>query len=74
MQTWVSLNSTRSGVRRLGPEDQETALVLNNLALLYANTGRHTEATSYFQRALVIWEKALGPDHPNVARALTNKR
>jgi tetratricopeptide (TPR) repeat protein len=30
------------------------------------------EAEPLYQRALAIWEKALGPDHPDVATALEN--
>ena len=42
---------------------------LNNLAWLYLATydGR---AERLFKRALAIWEKAHGPDHPNVAATL----
>ena len=45
---------------------------MNNLALLCQKTGRPEEAISWLERALPIWEKALGPGHPNIARALTN--
>ena len=45
---------------------------LNNLAGLYDMQGRYAEAEPLFKRALAIYEKALGPDHPDVARALNN--
>ena len=58
---------------------------LNNLALLYDNQGkyaeaealyhnqgRYSEAESLFQRSLAIWEKVLGPEHPDVATSLNN--
>jgi len=40
---------------------------LNNLALLYAQQGKYAEAEPLFKRALAIDEKALGPEHPDVA-------
>jgi tetratricopeptide (TPR) repeat protein len=45
---------------------------LNNLAALYRDQGRYAEAEPLYQRALAIWEEALGPEHPNVATALEN--
>ncbi len=30
------------------------------------------EAEPLYKRSLAIWEKALGPDHPNVATSLEN--
>ena len=40
---------------------------LNNLAVLYDNQGRYAEAEPLYKRSLAIREKALGPDHPDVA-------
>ena len=34
--------------------------------------GRYAEAEPLYKRALAIREKALGPDHPDVAKALNN--
>ena len=48
------------------------ATSLNNLALLYDNQGKYAEAEPLYQRSLAIWEKALGPEHPNVAASLNN--
>ena len=45
---------------------------LNSLAVLYHAQGRHIEAEPLFKRALAIYEKALGPDHPIVAMSLEN--
>ena len=45
---------------------------LNNLAWLYAAQGRYAKAEPLYKRALAIVEKALGPDHPNVAKSLEN--
>ena len=56
----------------LGPEHPDTAITLNNLAILYRNQGKYEEAEPLFQRALAIKEKALGPEHPATARTLNN--
>ncbi len=48
------------------------AASLNNLAELYHNQGRYAKAEPVFERALAIVDKALGPDHPNVATSLEN--
>ncbi len=48
------------------------AASLNNLAELYRAQGKYAEAEPLNQRALVIREKALGPDHPHVAQSLEN--
>ena len=45
---------------------------LNNLAELYRDQGRYAEAEPLYKRSLAIREKALGPDHPDVATALNN--
>jgi len=43
---------------------------LNNLALLYQTQGRYAEAEPLHKRSLKICEKALGPEHPDVATVL----
>ncbi len=45
---------------------------LNNLALLYDTQGQYAQAEPLYLRALAILEKALGPEHPNVATSLEN--
>jgi Tfp pilus assembly protein PilF len=45
---------------------------LNNLANLYCNQGQYAQAEPLHKRALAIREKALGPDHPDVAQSLEN--
>jgi len=42
------------------------------LAELYSNQGRYAEAEPLYKRALMIYEKALGPEHPDVAYGLNN--
>ncbi len=45
---------------------------LNNLASLYDAQGNYAEAEPLYERALAIWEEALGPEHPQVATGLNN--
>ncbi|MFH1220671.1 MAG: CHAT domain-containing tetratricopeptide repeat protein [Candidatus Eisenbacteria bacterium] len=44
----------------------------NILASLYYVQGRYSEAEPLYKHALAIFEKVLGPDHPNVAHCLNN--
>ena len=44
----------------------------HSLAIAYQALGRYTEAELPYQRNLAYREKALGPDHPNVATNLNN--
>ena len=46
------------------------ATSLNNLAGLYSNQGQYAKAEPLYERALAIYEKALGPEHPDVATSL----
>ena len=50
-----------------GPEDINTAAILNNLAILYEAMGQYAKAEPLYQRSLKIRESKLGPDHPDVA-------
>ena len=45
---------------------------LNNLAALYHSQGRYAEAEPLHKRALAIAEKALGPEHHDLAQSLRN--
>ena len=45
----------------------DAAIAISNLALLYESHGEYDKAEPLFKRLLPILEKALGPDHPNVA-------
>ncbi len=62
-----------------GPEDRRLATSLNNLAelynleALYYTQGKYAQAEPRYKRALAIWDKALGPEHPNVAASLENR-
>ena len=43
-----------------------------SLAALYEWQRRYDDAEPLYRRTLAIWEKALGPDHPDVATAHYN--
>ncbi|MEM9462747.1 MAG: tetratricopeptide repeat protein [Myxococcota bacterium] len=51
-------------------EPTETAHSLVSLGLVYESQGDYDTARDHHERALVIFEQALGPDHPQVARSL----
>ncbi len=50
-----------SAAKAFGPDDPRLATTLNNLALFYDAQGRYAEAEPLYDRALRIYEKALGP-------------
>jgi tetratricopeptide (TPR) repeat protein len=56
----------------LGPNHQDVATDLNNLAWLYYLQGRYDEALPLYERALKINEAAPGPNHPDVGTNLNN--
>jgi Flp pilus assembly protein TadD len=53
----------------LGPDHPDTALSLNNLAILCYYEGKPEEAARLMRRALAIWEAKLGPGHPDTQNA-----
>ena len=57
-----------------GANAAEYALItdLNNMAALYSAQGKYAEAEPLYKSSLAIREKALGPEHPNVAKSLEN--
>ena len=62
----------RSTRKRSVPSIPTSRLSLNNLAELYRAQGRYAEAEPLYKRSLAIKEKALGPEHPDVAKVLNN--
>jgi tetratricopeptide (TPR) repeat protein len=50
----------------------DVALSLDNLARLYRTQGKYAQAEPLYKRSLAISEKALGPNHPDVAASLNN--
>jgi tetratricopeptide (TPR) repeat protein len=56
----------------LAADDPTLGTVLNNMGELCRQKGRQAEAREYYHRALAVWEKALGPDHPYKAATMHN--
>jgi tetratricopeptide (TPR) repeat protein len=54
-------------INQWGFEFPEAARLLNQAGLYLFERGRYPDAEPLYQRALAIWERALGPEHPNVA-------
>ena len=57
---------------RLPADDARLGSRLNNLALLYRDTGRYAQAEPLYQRAIAILDKSLPSDHPNLAVGCEN--
>ena len=53
-------------------EDRRLATSLNNLGRLYSAQGKYVQAESLYRRAVAVWEKTLGAEHPDVATGLSN--
>src|SRR6476469_7538523 len=53
-------------------QDLNEAVVLNTRVIELYNAGQYAEAIPLAQRALSIRERALGPDHPDLASLLEN--
>ena len=66
------LKALKLGKTEFGSEHTNTAVLLNALAILYAEVGRYGEAGPLYRRVLAIRKKALGPNHPHVANTLIN--
>ncbi len=54
------------------PEDTRLHFTLNNLAEIYRVQSKYAEAEPIIKRVLVIDEKSLGAEHPNIAASLAN--
>lgn len=48
------------------------AVALNDIAQECRFQGRYLEAEKYYREAIHEWEASLGPEHPDVAKGLTN--
>ena len=55
---------------QFGPQDSRLPQSLNNLAALYYKQGQYARAEPVYKRSLGTREKALGPEHPDVAQSL----
>ena len=47
-------------------------MTLNNLAVFYKTAKQYEKADAYYQGALSVFERGLGPEHPKVAVTLEN--
>jgi tetratricopeptide (TPR) repeat protein len=54
----------RKLIETLPPDNPTLGIALNNLGELCRQKGRMAEAREYYHRALAIWDRTLGPDHP----------
>ncbi len=52
--------------KSLGPDHANVAALLNNLAEVHRKLGSYEKAVSYYNQALNIWQKTLGPEDPLV--------
>jgi tetratricopeptide (TPR) repeat protein len=50
----------------------DAALLLSDVGFYLYKRGRYVEAEPLFDRALAIYERVLGPEHPDVANSLNN--
>lgn len=55
---------------QFGEKDSAVAWVLYLLGVYHLNIGDYNPADSLLKQALIIWEKSIRPDHPDVARIL----
>ena len=53
----------QAGLAQRSVEHPDVAQTLNNLAGLYHSQGQYAKAEPLYERALAIYEEALGPDH-----------
>jgi tetratricopeptide (TPR) repeat protein len=66
------LTAALEQAEKYGLDDLRVADAANDLAVVYANSGRPLEAELLFSRALAIGEKGLGADHPGVGATIQN--
>lgn len=59
-------------LRRVGKDDILLAQLAANRGGIYLEQGEYPRAAEEQERALVLWERAVGPDHPSVAVAMFN--
>ena len=53
-------------------EDEMAAKLANELGYHLKALGEYAAARPLYERSLAIWERTLGPDHPNTAQSLNN--
>jgi tetratricopeptide (TPR) repeat protein len=58
--------------KNFGNKDIRLAITYSNLALVYQNTGKYSQARAYYHETLIIHEKIFGENDPKVATVLNN--
>lgn len=66
------LEAALKDAEAFGESDRRYGLTLNNLAAAHEQGGRYDAAERMYKRFLLVREKALGPDHPEIATVLNN--
>jgi len=66
------LRQVMADLNTAGDQEMLLAHLMHNLANLWRDQGDYAEARPLLERALGIQERALGPDHPDVAVSLNN--
>jgi tetratricopeptide (TPR) repeat protein len=66
------LTAALEQAEKYGLDDLRVADAANDLAVVYANSGKPVEAELLFSRALAIGEKGLGAEHPGVGATIQN--
>jgi tetratricopeptide (TPR) repeat protein len=63
----ATLQRALRSVEKTNEQDSPVAaLIFGHLGALHGRSGRHREAESYFQRAIEMNRRLLGPEHPNL--------
>ena len=62
----VAIIALKKAENTFGSNHATMVTLLNNLAVMYRAQERYSEAEPLFKRALTRYEKALGPDHPDM--------
>lgn len=55
-----------------GADHPMTLFMLTNLAISCRNQGKFEDADNYFEEWVKVFQKSLGPNHPDSLRALMN--
>jgi serine/threonine protein kinase/tetratricopeptide (TPR) repeat protein len=69
----VQLESARAlCARHRGPNHPDTLKCMSNLALVYADLGRHTEALELREETLALQKSKIGPHHLDTLKSMHN--
>lgn len=68
----IRLYNESLNIRTKSRDKSGMAIILSNLGGIYKELGDFEKAKKFYGNALEIDEKALGPDHPTVARDINN--